>query len=120
MRFHTVCLVLGTLAITGDAAPRPQNLITRQSVNDTSPACLPQHDDDTQSRVDEVAAKQEGFVYGPSLIGQAAAFPNGTLGNARAQSDMDLWNVDREEIDSAVAKDVEIIQKAIAAVSSIQ
>ncbi|KAI1397740.1 Lipoxygenase [Hypoxylon fuscum] len=85
------------------------------SVNDTSPACLPQHDDDTQSRVDEVAAKQEGFVYGPSLIGQAAAFPNGTLGNARAQSDMDLWNVDREEIDSAVAKDVEIIQKAIAA-----
>ncbi|KAI0377205.1 Lipoxygenase [Hypomontagnella monticulosa] len=84
-------------------------------VDDISLACLPQKDEDPETRAEGVAARQAGFIYGPSLIGQAAPFPNGTLGNARTRSDMEVWNVDRTEIDNAVAKDVKVIKAAIAA-----
>ncbi|KAI1412776.1 Lipoxygenase [Hypoxylon sp. FL1857] len=84
-------------------------------VNDTTPACLPQSDNDPKARAQAVATRKDGFVYGPSLIGQAAPFPNGTLGNARSQHDMDLWSVDRTAIDNAVDEDVKVIQMAITA-----
>lgn len=56
-------------------------------------------------------------MYGPSLIGEAAPFPNGTLGNARHEADMETWMIDREEIDARIAKDVKALESAIAVVS---
>lgn len=119
MHPHCVYIVLGAFAITGEALPQLGRHTARQSVNDTSPACLPQSDSDQDARAREVATRKAGFIYGPSLIGQAAPFPNGTLGNARSQYDMDLWNVDRTAIDNAVAEDVKAIQAAIEAVSNV-
>ena len=85
--------------------------------NDTSPACLPQNDADQSGRAAAVEIRNQGYIYGPSLIGEAAPFPNGTLGNARAQADMDLWTLDRAEIDNRTAIDVAAVTDAITKVS---
>jgi len=78
-------------------------------------ATLPQADKDKSARAKEVAASRVGFVYGPSLIGQAAFFPNGTLGNARTKADYALWMLDRAVIDAAVQSDAALTGQAIAA-----
>jgi hypothetical protein len=80
-------------------------------------ATIPQSDPDPKARAAAVAERAAGFIYGPSLIGEAAFFPNGTLGNKRTQDDMDLWAKDREMIDGLIAKDVASIQAALQAVS---
>ncbi|KAI1136421.1 Lipoxygenase [Hypoxylon sp. FL0543] len=115
MHPHSLYVALGAFAITSEAFPQPRRFTTRQVSNDTSPACIPQSDSDPKARAQGVATRKAGFEYGPSLIGQAAPFPNGTLGNARSQYDMDLWSVDRDIIDNDVAKDVAAIQQAITA-----
>jgi hypothetical protein len=82
-------------------------------LQDNSTACLPQNDPDPSGRAAAVAVRYAGFIYGPSLIGQAAFFPNGTLGNARVADDMALWGVDRAIIDADVQEDVVAVVGAI-------
>ena len=116
---QSVSIVLSILFLAVKAAPQqPWHLLARQAVNDTTPACLLQHDPDPKARAAAVAIRDQGFIYGPSLIGDAAFFPNGTLGNARTQYDMALWGTDRAEIDNRVAADAALIQAAIVAVSN--
>lgn len=112
MRSQSAYLVLSTLALSANAAPQPR-FLRRQA----SPASLPQDASDPDTRAAGVAERNEGFVYGPSLIGDAAFFPNGTLGNARTQADYDIWSVDRAEIDKLIEEDVVSVQEAIVAVS---
>ncbi|RFU77717.1 manganese lipoxygenase [Trichoderma arundinaceum] len=112
MKAQAACLLLNSLALVAEAAPHQWQAVARQGV---SQASLPQNDRDRKARAAEVAARNVGFVYGPSLIGEAAPFPNGTLGNALTQSDMDLWSVDRDDIDSRIMSDVAAIKPAIAA-----
>lgn len=113
----STCLVLSTLALGAWAAPESSKANARQVSSNTNPASIPQNDPDPKKRAIAVAVRNKGFIYGPSLIGEAAFFPNGTLGNARSAADMDLWGVDRKAIDERVAADVEAIQVAIGAVS---
>lgn len=95
MRSQVAYLLLSTLALAANAAPFfPRQAIPASGstfTNDTSPARLPQNDSNPKSRAAAIAIKQAGYIYGPSLIGEAAFFLNGTLGNARVQDDMDLW-----------------------------
>ncbi|KAK5990493.1 Manganese 11R/13S-lipoxygenase [Cladobotryum mycophilum] len=109
MRTQAACLLLSSLASLVSAAPQ---LSARQ---DASAASLPQNDPNPAARKAEVAKRNAGFIYGPSLIGEAAPFPNGTLGNALSQHDMDLWGVDRKEIDGRIAMDVQALNPAIQA-----
>lgn len=113
MHTSTAALALGTLANVASAFPRPAAIFARQS---TTQASIPQNDPNPEERAAAVKTRAEGFVYGPSLIGEAAPFPNGTLGNALHEADMDLWSLDREEIDTRSGKDIEAIQAAITAV----
>ena len=115
MRFQSACLVLSTLAITATAIPQPIEALARQDSGDSA-GCLPQDDPEPKKRAAAVEVRNKGFVYGPSLIGEAAFFPNGTLGNARAKADYDLWAVDREDIDARIEQDVKAVQAAIMAV----
>lgn len=101
-----VCLVLGVAS----AAPRLPS----------SKVCIPQHDSNPRGRAVGVSERNSGFTYGPSLIGEAAPFPNGTLGNARSKADYALWSIDREEIDKRIATDIQEIQEAIQTVSCCQ
>jgi hypothetical protein len=113
-------LALSVLALTAEAIPHSRHLghlVVRQDGNNTAPACLPQNDPHPHERAAAVSAKDEGYVYGPSLIGEAAPFPNGTLGNARQKADMATWAVDRKEIDARIAMDVKSVETAIVAVS---
>lgn len=75
--------------------------------------CIPQRDSNPRGRAAGVSERNTGFTYGPSLIGEAAPFPNGTLGNARSKADYALWSVDREEIDKRIAADLQEIQETI-------
>lgn len=95
--------------LLGGASAAPQ-------LRDTA-VCIPQHDSNPRGRAAGVSERNSGFIYGPSLIGEAAPFPNGTLGNARSKADYALWSVDRKEIDSRIATDLQAIQKAVQAVS---
>lgn len=80
-------------------------------------ATLPQSDAKPKERAASVAAQFQGFIYGPSLIGQASFFPNGTLGNARVNDDMALWQLDRTQIKKAMGADVAAATKAIQTVN---
>ena len=126
MHPHSVSLVLGALTLAVQAVPQPGLLMNRQVANAstnatatgsnaTGPACLPQKDPNPKERAANVAIQNAGFIYGPSLIGDAAPFPNGTLGNARTAADMTLWGQDRETIDNAIAQDAALVQKAVEA-----
>lgn len=97
-----VCALLGGAS----AAPQSRN----------AAVCIPQQDSNPRARAAAVAQRNAGFIYGPSLIGEAAPFPNGTLGNARSKADYALWSVDREEIDKRLGADVQQIGLAIQAV----
>jgi len=128
MRSQSAALVLSTLTLAANAFPHPR-LTVRSAVNgttpvnstsyvkDTSAASLPQHAYDSESRKAAIAVRNAGYIYGPSLIGDAAPFPNGTLGNARVQDDMALWAIDREVIDKAMEADALAVEGAIMAVS---
>ena len=88
------------------------------SPDNNGSAVLPQCDTHQTQRALGVASRNEGFVYGPSLVGDAAPFPNGTLGNARSAADMKLWTVDRDAMDTAIGKDAALLQQAIELVST--
>ncbi|KAJ3499393.1 hypothetical protein NLG97_g371 [Lecanicillium saksenae] len=105
MRSQSTTALLCVLLGSASAAPQ---------LRDTA-VCIPQHDSNPRGRAAGVSARNSGFIYGPSLIGEAAPFPNGTLGNARSKADYDLWSVDRKEIDSRIAADLQEIQKAVQA-----
>ncbi|KAH8103496.1 lipoxygenase [Cristinia sonorae] len=119
MRSTFVVLVALALSVsafpfTSPSAPHLSTSVARRQDN-TTLAKLPQYDPNRKARAAAVAVRNEGFIYGPSLIGEAAFFPNGTLGNARTAHDMDVWTLDREMIDVFVAQDVQAVSAAIAA-----
>lgn len=119
MRSLSAYAVLSTLSLTAQAAPRHVSLLSyRQVENDTSPASLPQNDSDPEGRAAAVGQRNAGFEYGTSLIGEAAPFPKGALGDIRAAYDYSVWELDRAQIDAAVEKDVEAITASIQAVSN--
>lgn len=84
----------------------------------SSPVCIPQLDPNPEARAAAVAVRRDGFIYGPSLTGEAAPFPNGTLGNARTKADYDTWSQDRAVIDDLIALDVQSLQGAIQTVTA--
>ncbi|CEJ91518.1 hypothetical protein VHEMI07221 [[Torrubiella] hemipterigena] len=98
---------LAVAALAGAAMAAPST--------EANAACIPQHDVNPKDRAAGVAARDAGFIYGPSLIGEAAPFPNGTLGNARSKADYDDWSVDRKEIDRRIGLDLQALQAAVQA-----
>jgi hypothetical protein len=110
-------LVFGTLVFLVNAIPH-RSLVFRQAENDTTIATIPQNDPNSAARAAAVAKRKAGFVYGPSLVGEAAFFLNGTLGNERVQADLAAWSLDRAIIDDDVGADVNSIEVAIVAVSA--
>ncbi|RYP50556.1 hypothetical protein DL768_003952 [Monosporascus sp. mg162] len=115
MRSLATYVVFSTLRLMVDAAPHSTSAWARQLAGGTSPANTPQNDSDPEGRAAGVSERRAGFGYGRSLIGEAAPFPNGTLGDNRTAYDYSVWEVDRNQIDAAVAKDVEATTAAIQA-----
>ena len=86
--------------------------------NGTLPVTIPQKDANAEGRKQEVAYRQENFLYNISQIGNAAAFPMGKLGEERVAMAWDQWQVDRNLITTEIQKDVAKIRQAIVAVGS--
>lgn len=79
-------------------------------------ASLPQFSNIT-ARLEAISIKRQGWLYGPSLLGNASFFPTGSLGIARMQSDMGLFAIDNAYISSREQADLLAVQQAVAAVS---
>ncbi|KAI9046752.1 hypothetical protein LZ554_009490 [Drepanopeziza brunnea f. sp. 'monogermtubi'] len=69
---------------------------------------------DVKARADGIREKAAGWLYGPSLIGNASFFPTGALAQKRIQSDLELFKVDSDFMASALEADTRQVQQAIA------
>ena len=94
------------------------HLRPRQSdSNGTAKVTIPQNDAFPDRRKQEVAYRHDNFLYNISLIGKAAAFPMGKLGEERVARAWDQWQHDRGTITVAIEKDLAAVKKALAAVT---
>jgi len=107
-------LVLSALTISANAIPQPRN---RLSFRADGPATITQLDTSPASRAEEVAANRAGYLYAPSLMGEASFHLGGTLGVARIESDLESWLVDRNIVNASLNADVGVASAAINAVS---
>ncbi len=107
MIIPTVSLLL--LASTANAAA------LHHPPRDVVEASLPQFSNST-ARADAIAIKRQGWLYGPSLLGDASFFPTGALGGSRITSDIVQFRVDSAYITAASDTDLALVQQAIAAV----
>jgi len=127
-------LVLGFGALTVSAAVLPRQ-------NEDLLSSLPQYDNDPASRaaaievsschqlscftylfesmglILKLQVKREGYLYGPSLMGDAAFFPTGVLGNALMAADYAPFFADHAPITQKVIADHQIASASINAVS---
>lgn len=74
---------------------------------------LPIFDSEPLRRRREIERKQEGFLYGTSLLGNTSYFPSGDLGNAMVQRDQEEWYADAEWLKDAVYRDAELAGQAL-------
>lgn len=105
-------LALSKLADAGSLSAR------QSDSNGTETVSIPQKDNSPEERRKEVTYRRENFLYNISLIGNAAAFPMGKLGDERVAMAWDQWQVDRNIITAAIVADVAEVKKAIVAVST--
>ncbi|ATZ47343.1 hypothetical protein BCIN_02g06330 [Botrytis cinerea B05.10] len=71
------------------------------------------YDSEPLRRVDEIMKKQNGYLYGPSLIGNSSYFPTGILGNAMVQQDQDQWYTDAYSLTSHVVEEMQLAADAL-------
>lgn len=131
MRFWYVC---GVIAAVGTATPLPQTLqntldnsykgsrvllpCLKCPENHENRFVLPMYDSEPLRRVDEIMKKQNGYLYGPSLIGNSSYFPTGILGNAMVQQDQDQWYTDAYSLTSHVVEEMQLAADALRKVNT--
>lgn len=67
---------------------------------------LPQRDVDSFIRKGEVDLHRQGYLYGPSLLGNISFFPTGPLGNPMVQQHQDTWYADAAWLTDMVNKEI--------------
>ena len=122
----TSLLFLGIAVIAIDAvaiAPAGHELHARNvTTNDTQPLALPTNSRDPARRAQEIQLKRQGYLYGPSLMGNSSFFPTGTLGDAMVQRDSNPTSQFHQELGyvyQAATADLKAVTSAITAASFI-
>jgi hypothetical protein len=105
MILPTVVLVLAAL---GGTLGTPTSEIVGRSASQYS---LPQYDTNT-TRAAGIVIKRQGFLYGSAPL-TPSVFPNGTLGIARIQHDLAIFQVDAGFVTSALAIDTPLAAQAL-------
>ncbi|KAH7346897.1 putative arachidonate 5-lipoxygenase [Rhexocercosporidium sp. MPI-PUGE-AT-0058] len=100
-------LIVAGIAIANAAVLPRDNLTVIE-------ASLPQFSNIT-ARLEAISIKRQGWLYGPSLLGNASFFPTGSLGIARMQSDMGLFALDSAYVGPRAQADLLAVQQAVAA-----
>ena len=78
---------------------------------------LPQHDSDPTARSQAILVKRQGYLYGPSLIGNSSFFISGNLGVARMDADIVQFSIDEDYVNGTVSQDLLLVEGAVGAVS---
>ncbi|KAL8725189.1 MAG: hypothetical protein Q9166_007519, partial [cf. Caloplaca sp. 2 TL-2023] len=78
---------------------------------------LPQADPNPSQREAEVATNTAGYLYGPSLLGNASVFPTGTLGDKRVADDVALFTKDATYITVPIEREEKPVAELITAAS---
>ncbi|CZS97532.1 related to arachidonate 5-lipoxygenase [Rhynchosporium agropyri] len=105
MRFFT-SIVFAAIA-TANAT------VLRREITNLVEASLPQFSNIT-ARLEAISTKRQGWLYGPSLLGNASFFPAGTIGSARMQADMALFSLDSAWVAPRAQADLLAVQQAVA------
>lgn len=74
---------------------------------------LPMFDSDPAARAAEIASDREGYVYGPSLLGNSSFFLYGTKGTQLVQRDVGLWTRDATPQRKTVIVEKDLAQQAV-------
>lgn len=107
-------LFLSSILLTGITAANAA-VLRRDNVT-VIEASLPQFSDIT-ARLEAISIKRQGWLYGPSLLGNASFFPTGSLGTARMQADMGSFSLDSAYVAPRAQADLLAVQQAVADVS---
>jgi hypothetical protein len=115
---------MGAFALT-EAAPQlfprsshsfnARQALPHGAASNVSSASISKRSAYPEARGAAVSARKDGYQYGPSLIGNAAFFPAGPLGEERIKQDRELWEVDRKQIEGDIAQDIGAVKASIAA-----
>lgn len=90
---------------------------TNASSNTTQQLVLPMNDPNASQRAQDIQTKQQGYLYGPSLMGNSSWFPSGPLGEAMIKRDAALFKTDLDFVKAEAARDIKSAGAALAAVS---
>ncbi|KAL2070013.1 hypothetical protein VTL71DRAFT_14693 [Oculimacula yallundae] len=104
---HYLTSILLVAATAANAA------VLRRDNSTLFEASLPQFSNIT-ARLEAISTKRQGWLYGPSLLGNASFFPTGSLGSARMQADMGLFALDSAYVAPRAQADLLAVQQAIA------
>ena len=77
---------------------------------------LPVFDATPSERADQIKRNREGYLYGPSRLGNTSYFPSGLLGDAMVKRDVDEWYEDAAWVSENVAKESQVAATAVARV----
>ena len=61
----------------------------------------------------EIERKRQGYLYGPSLLGNTSYFPTGIMGDAMVQQHIDEWLQDASWMNSVVEEEAKSAAKAL-------
>ena len=80
---------------------------------------LPIEENSPSMRAKEIEQKRQGYLYGPSLLGNTSWFPTGILGKAMVQQHMDQWLQDASWLTNVVEEEVKAAATTLKKASSI-
>ena len=75
---------------------------TQPSNGTTESYVLPMTDPEPTNRQQQLAENKDGYVYGPSLLGNLSFFPTGSLGDALVQAELELFSPEEEIFKSII------------------
>ncbi|KAL8715558.1 MAG: hypothetical protein Q9220_000894 [cf. Caloplaca sp. 1 TL-2023] len=107
--FFSAMHVVATLGFA-NAAPG----LLRSNTSNSSYS-LPQSDLDTVVREAEITADRAGYLYGPSLLGNASFFPTGILGKARTAGDIAIFTKNATFITESILEESQPVVQAVTA-----
>lgn len=103
--------VVDAAAISSSSSSlNPRTVLTTTTV---STATLPIGSANTTARAEAIEVKREGWGYGPSKLGVTSFYPNGTLGDARSESDQAGFLILEDEIEELASNDLVLVEEAL-------
>jgi hypothetical protein len=107
-------LILG-VAVQAEALPFYGE--SRSPCVPTNQTSIPQNDCNATARAQAILVKREGYLHGPSLIGNASFFPTGSLAAVMIETAISQFEADEGEIEAEITSDLQLADAAVFGVS---